>query len=441
MFAYYLDLARRSLKRNKVLGGLMVMAIALGIGASITMLTVLHNLSGNPLPQRSDVLFHPQLDPRPSKLHGADDEPPDNLTYIDAVNLYRLDVAPRRAVMSSNFLPARVDEQGSPMAIFTTRATTGDFFSMFDVSFVYGSAWSRQDDDRHAQLVVLSRAMNDRLFGGANSVGRNLIVATKVFRVTGVIDDWNPRPRFYDLDGGALDGGAFGDAAQMYLPFFTWLDLPQDYGYGPMRCWGNNPTAGDHDPGAAQCSWAQFWVELDSPTYVDAYLAALKQYSLQQHRQGRFERTPNVRLRGLLAWLDYKRVIPVTVRMQTWIAFGVFLICIVNTVGLMVAKFLRKSGEIGVRRALGASRRNIFMQCLIEAGLVGVAGGLAGLPLAWMGLWMVRQQPVSFAASTHLDLSMLGAALAMAVLAALVAGVWPAWRASRVSPALQVKSL
>jgi len=94
-----------------------------------------------------------------------------------------------------------------------------------------------------------------------------------------------------------------------------------------------------------------------------------------------------------------------------------------------------------VRRALGASRGAIFAQCLVEAGVVGVAGGLLGLPMAWLGLWMVRQQPMSFAASAHLDPSMLGIALLLAVLSALLAGVWPALRASRVAPALQVKSL
>jgi putative ABC transport system permease protein len=435
MFGYYFDLALRSLKRNKVLSSLMVLAIALGIGASITMLTVLHNLSGNPLPQRSDALFHPQVDPQPANLPDA--EPPDDLTYVDALNLYHLDVAPHRALMSANHLPTRRDAPDSPMTMYATRATTGDFFAMFDVPFVYGSAWSAQDDDRHAQVVVLSQALNQKLFGGVDSVGKILVIATKTFRVAGVIGDWNPQPRFYDVND-----GAFADAGQMYLPFFTWLDLPQDYGgYGPMRCWGNDPNAGDHDPKVKQCTWAQFWVQLDSPAQVAAYRAALKQYSLQQHQLGRFERAPNVRVRGLLDWLDYKRVIPVTVRMQTWIAFGVFLICMVNTVGLLVAKFLRKSGEIGVRRALGAARRDVFMQCLVEAGVVGVAGGLIGLPLAWLGLWMVRQQPVSFAASAHLDLPMLGAALLLAVLAALGAGLWPAWHASRLTPALQVKSL
>ena len=440
MFGYYLDLAWRSLKRHKVLAALMTLAIALGIGASVTMLTVLHNLSGNPLPGRSDVLFHPQVDPRPADLPGPKVEPPDNLTYLDAVNLYRMGVAPRRAVMGGNWLPVRKDVPDSPLAMTTNRATTADFFAMFGVPFVYGSAWSAQDDANHAQLVVLSQALNQKLFGGADSVGKTLVIATKTFRVAGVIGAWNPQPRFYDVDD-AYDGGAFAAAEQMYMPFFTWLDLPQDYGYGSMDCWGTDPNAGQHNPKAPQCTWAQFWVELDTPAQVADYRAALEQYCRQQHQLGRFQRAPNVRLRGLLDWLDYKHVIPVTVRMQTWIAFGVLLICMVNTVGLMVAKFLRKSGEIGVRRALGASRRAVFLQCLVEAGVVGAAGGLLGLPMAWLGLWMVRQQPVSFAASAHFDPSMLVAALALALLSALLAGVWPALRASRVAPALQVKSL
>ena len=53
MFGYYLDLALRSLKRNRVLTALMVLAIAVGIGASMTTLTVMHLLSGDPLPGRS----------------------------------------------------------------------------------------------------------------------------------------------------------------------------------------------------------------------------------------------------------------------------------------------------------------------------------------------------------------------------------------------------
>lgn len=441
MFGYYFGVALRSLRRQKVLSTFMVVAVALGISTSITMLTVLHNLSGNPLPNRGDLIFHPQIDPRPLKANDGSVEPPDDLTYIDALGLYNLGIAPRRIVTSSNVLPVRSDTDGSPLSMILVRATSGDFFAMFATRFIYGNGWSASDDNQHAQIVVLTRTLNDKLFGGVNSVGRTLVVATKTFRVAGVIDDWNPRPQFYDINGSIIRGGAYSDSAQLYLPFNTWLDVPQDYGYGPMQCWGNNPNAGSHDAKAPQCTWVQFWVELDSQPQVVAYKAALAQYSKQQQQLGRFEREPNVRLRDLMGWLDYKHVVPVLVRMQTWIAFGVFLICMINTMGLLVAKFARKSGEIGVRRALGASRRDVFVQCLVESGVIGVAGGIAGLLLAGVGLWIVRQQPVDFAQLAHLDGTMLMATFVLAIASTLTAGTWPAWRAACLAPSIQVKSL
>ncbi|WP_017160677.1 ABC transporter permease, partial [Xanthomonas phaseoli] len=138
--------------------------------------------------------------------------------------------------------------------------------------------------------------------------------------------------------------------------------------------------------------------------------------------------------------LDYNKVVPSDVRLQLWLAMGFLLVCLLNTVGLLLAKFLRRSGEIGVRRALGASRGTIFAQCLVEAGTIGLAGGIGGLVLAWLGLWAVRQQPVDYAALAHLDLTMLLLTFAIAIAASLLAGILPSWRAIQVAPALQLKS-
>jgi putative ABC transport system permease protein len=115
-------------------------------------------------------------------------------------------------------------------------------------------------------------------------------------------------------------------------------------------------------------------------------------------------------------------------------------VCLVNTVGLMLAKFLRRSPELGVRRALGASRREVFMQLLVESGVIGLTGGIAGLLLSLVGLWLVRKQPSDYAALAHLDLPMLLATFLLAVGASLLAGLLPAWRACQVTPALQLKS-
>ncbi|MGH8114608.1 MAG: ABC transporter permease [Rhodanobacteraceae bacterium] len=96
MFAYYLDLAWRSLKRTLVLTGLMVLAIGLGIGASMTMLTVLHVMTADPLPGRSAHLYKPYVDPLPLKFTtdplGTD--PRNNLTWPDSMALLHA----RRAV-------------------------------------------------------------------------------------------------------------------------------------------------------------------------------------------------------------------------------------------------------------------------------------------------------------------------------------------------------
>ena len=62
MFAYYLELGLRSLRRNPVLTALMIFGIALGIAASMTSLTVFHLMGSDPIPWKSDRLHYVQLD-------------------------------------------------------------------------------------------------------------------------------------------------------------------------------------------------------------------------------------------------------------------------------------------------------------------------------------------------------------------------------------------
>ena len=189
------------------------------------------------------------------------------------------------------------------------------------------------------------------------------------------------------------------------------------------------------------CWWIQYWVELGSAARAAEYRERLVRYSEEQRRAGRFGRPPNVRLRNVIEWLEHRDIVPRDVRLQTWIALGFLIVCLVNTVGLLLTKFLRRSAEIGVRRALGAPARSIFIQLLVEAGAIGLCGGLLGLGLTWLGLWVVRQQPAPYAELVRLDLAMLAATFALAVAASLLAGLLPAWRGCQVTPAIQLKSL
>ena len=151
-------------------------------------------------------------------------------------------------------------------------------------------------------------------------------------------------------------------------------------------------------------------------------------------------RPTQVRLLNVMQWLDYNQVVPADIRLQSWLALGFLLVCLINTTGLMLATFMRRSGELSIRRALGASRRMLFGQLLAESGGIGLLGGMGGLLLAWGGLWLVRQRPAQYASLAHLNAPMLLATVLLAIGATLLAGVLPAWRACHVAPAMQLKS-
>ena len=435
MFAYYFKLALRSFKRNKVLTALMVLAIALGIGACMTTLTVFYVLSGDPIPQKSDKLFYPRLDPGAMNGFTPGEDPEEQMTRFDAEALLREKKGDRQAMMVGGSLA--VEAQDGKLDPFSaqSRYTSSDFFPMFDVPFQQGSGWSAAEDESRAQVAVISKALNDKLFGGGNSVGKSLLASGNNFRIVGVLDDWRPAPKFYDLTN-----DLFGDVEQVFIPFTTSRAL-QFGSQGNMNCWGDSSKEEEGSLGPnAPCAWLQYWVELDSPEKVTAYKQYLANYSDLQRQAGRYERPTNVRLDNVMEWLDFKEAVPGDVRLQVWLAFGFLLVCLLNTVGLLLAKFLRRSSEIGVRRALGASRRAIFTQCLIEAGTIGLAGGIAGLALAWLGLWAVRQQPADYVQLAHLDPTMLLATFALSLVASLLAGILPAWLAMQVTPAIQLKS-
>ncbi len=434
MLGYYFNLALRSFTRNKVLTALMVLAIALGIGASMTTLTVFHILSGDPIPQKSDKLFYPRIDPRGMRGYSPGDDPAEQMTRFDAEALLRDKRADRQAVMSGGNVSVEAPDGKLQPFLAESRYTTADFFPMFDVPFRYGAGWNAGDDEGRAKVAVISSALNEKLFGGGNSVGKTLMAANHSFRIVGVLDDWRPTPKFYDLTN-----DRFTEVEQVFIPFHTSrvLDLGTQ---GSMDCWGDVTDAEGATGPTAPCTWLQYWVELCDAEKVRAYRQYLENYSNEQRAAGRFERPTNVRLHGVMEWLDDQDAVPGDVRLQMWLAFGFLAVCLLNTVGLLLAKFMRRSSEIGVRRALGASRRAIFAQYLVEAGTVGVVGGVAGLGLALLGLWAVRQQPAGYAELAHLDATMLVTTFVLALVTSVLAGLLPAWRAMQVTPAIQLKS-
>ena len=433
MFDYYLRLALRSLKRTPILTALMVLAIGLGIGASMTMLTVLHVMGADPLPGRSAHLFRPYLDPTPLRMNnGLGPDPSINLTWPDAMALLHARQGRYQAAMAGSSLVVTPARDGVRPFTADGRLTTRDFFAMFGLRFVAGAAWSAAQDEGSANVVVVSRSFAQRLFGGTQVVGRSVSMGGHDFRVIGVVRDWAPRPMFY-VDASAK---RYAGADTFFMPLSTGVAL--DLGTnGNQSGWGPD----DNNLRSPTVSWLQFWVELDSPAAVAGYRRFLHDYAASQKAAGRFQRPASTaRLYGMGGWLAARNIVPGDVSLQAGLALVFFGVCLLNIVALLLAKYLRRSGEVSVRRALGARRRDIFVQFSIESALVGLLGGVLGLAVAELGLWSVRQRPDDYAHLARMDLSVLALALVASVVASVAAGVLPAWRAASVVPALQLKS-
>src|ERR1700690_1957034 len=212
-----------------------------------------------------------------------------------------------------------------------------------------------------------------------------------------------------------------------------------------MGSWGNNNCSGDPgQPGwegrlHSECVLIQFWAELPAAADVAAYRAFLNNYAADQQRSGRFHWPAHTRIRDVREWLVYQKAVSKEVRILVLVSFSFLLVCLLNAMGLMLAKIMGRAGDIGVRRALGASRRAIFAQCLIEAGVVGLAGGLLGLGLTALGLMGLRSLLSEEANRlTHFSAADVAIAVTLSVLATVLAGLYPTWRAAQVQPAWQL---
>ncbi len=435
MIGYYLNLALRSLARNWIMSALMVLAIGLGIGASMTMLTVLHVMTGDPLPGRSAHLYRPFLNPLPLDYKYKPGDfatgPTAGFTWPDAKALLDAHKAVRQAAMARGYLVTRSDRPGVHPESVAGSYTTRDFFAMFGVPFVAGHAWSQQADANAAPVAVLTRKLATRLFGDKSPIGQVAHISKHDFQVVGVVANWHPEPLFYAIHPG------YDDADEFFLPLSTAIALKFDSN------WSNTWTLkGDASLTNPSRSWLNVWVQLDTPAQAAAYRRFLVDYSAQQKALGRFQRpATDARLYGLMAWLDAKGLVPSDVLIQTWLAIGFLFVCMLNIVALLLAKFMRRRGEISVRRALGARRRDVFRQFGVEAAVIGIAGGLLGIGIAELGLWDVRQQPNGYAQLAHMDGGMLVATVVLAIIVSILAGLLPAWRACHVAPAMQLKTM
>lgn len=417
----------------------------------MTAITLYHAKAGNPIWWKDDVLFRVLLDSRPANHEGDfphhPEYPPFTLIYRDALAVYQSNI-PERSVMESyaGGLVGSLRPGERPFHL-EVRVTTHEFFGIFDVPFLYGHAWQKIDDEAPSQVAVISRYLNERLFGGANSVGRLFTLNGQRFAVIGVLDRWLPLPRFYD------EAKDFGPPDDVFVPLRWTESLPDLSSQG----WCQKTLTlivGFQEMERSDClSSIGVWVELKTATQYREFSEFLDNYSRVQQQAGRFERPLNNRLVKVSNWLEMNDVVGNESRIQVVLALIFLGICILNAMGLTLAKFIGAAPIAGLRRALGATRADILRLHLVEALLLGAAAGGIGVAIAWTALRLIKifvfpasnssganPEYATIAQSlSHMDGRMILLAFGLSLLSGILAGLYPAWRVGKMAPATFLK--
>lgn len=436
MFLHYLDLSWRSFVRTPVVSILMVFAVAVGIGITMTSLSVYHMMSMDPIPSKSDKLLYVQMNTMDEgDTWFTDDNMSRQLTYKDAINLLNAPIPKRKVISMKSGFSVHLNNADTKPFVQTARMTGNQFFDMHNLEFMYGAPWSDSEYDDAAPVVIIGEELNERLFGGENSVGKMLYLDNRSYRISGVIHHWNIHVKYYDMNN-----GAFQKPEQLFLPFSLVGAFEID-NWGNTNGWKYEEVDNFQQRMQSELLWVQFLAEVESEQEKQQYGEYLSAYIEEQKTLGRFNREEiQYAIRDVNELMDYEGVVSEDNRILVGLSFMFLAVCLANILGLLLAKFLRRAPEVGVRRALGASKTQVFYQHLVEVSLLGLFGGIFGIAVAQLGLWGVRQTQDYYNALATMDLSMVLAAPTIAIGACIIAGLYPAWLVCRTTPATHLKT-
>ena len=451
MFLYQLQLALRSIRKTPILSTVMVFVLATGVAITIICYTHYYHLKNNPLAHKDDSLFLLQTDSWDEKheYEGTPNHLPPLHSYRDAVALLTSDI-PLRKTAITKWGGSLHNPDSKQQAMFVRgNIVTRDFFTMFELEFMYGSPWNATADQHFQNVMVISEETNQKIFNGENSVGKTLVYESVQYQVIGVVKKTHRTNPTYEI---AQFRWPQPDP-QFYFPlsiltateFGAWVkyECPQD-----LRDYGSHWY---QQRLKNSCTWISLWYEFSNDQQKSEFEEFVRSYIQNQKQAGNYPRPLRFALSSIGDYMHLNQQNYDNDKTTIYIGYFTLLVCTLNFVALLLAKFMRALPEAGVRRALGANRRVIFAQHLIESSVLGSLAAIVGMLMTYSGLlflqaaWKSAPAPASgllAADNTALmepNIFLMAICVLTAVAASISAGVYPAWRACKVPAANYLK--
>ena len=422
MLHYQLRLALHSLRKDRGLSTAMFICLSLGAGLWITI--VCHYLREFPFDA-----------PLPAELHQVELEHPraralDKGTVAETSSWHSRTwvTFPEYERLAGSGIPARqagsfraqvmVSADGkAPARPRNARFADADLLTMFAIPLRHGRAFTAAEQQARAGVVVLGQRLAEALFGTTDCLERGLSIEGRGFQVVGVVDGDQPVHPDWDLVWNGRDQDGLYLPLSWARPLGAWPDgvVFQSAVSAPGELWRSDGV------------FVSFWAELATPEQRDRY-----EHYLAAH-------FPVHHLRNLAEW---RRAFPMP---DTDVFFFTILLAVgligaaFTTARLLLAKGLARRDEIGVHRALGATRLAIFARQMLEAALIAAPAVAVGMLYAlgqhaFFNHYVIENDiPVRITVRA----AVLGGVPAFLV--GLVAAAYPAWRMSLIPPTFRAE--
>jgi len=401
-------MALETLRANKLRSGLTILGIVIGVTSVIAISSIINGLNSrvgdfvSSLGNNVFWVFHlPVIGVRPTteqltrkKLNLDDVLALRQLPHVVAAD------GGKQYVKNQSFRvgDASVKYNGKKVGGTLLQGDTAQIALVRDFTLLEGRIYTDGEDQRHAKVVVLGNDTWDQLFGGEPAVGKEVNVEGGLYTVIGVFD------KLKTPFGGGKNPG---DNA-VYLPLGTFENM--------------HPEMKD------------MWVSVkfdaqENKALVEEEIREL----LRVRRKVKVEAADNFEIFGPDS----------LARLWDQLSSGLFIFMLaVSSVGLMVGgvgvmnimlvSVTERTREIGIRKALGATKRTILTQFTTEAITLCAVGGVLGVVVGAVITWIVYFLPIGLPATVSTLWVLVGLGVSGAI--GLVFGIYPAWKAANLDP-------
>jgi len=407
-FIEFFSIAIKSLLANKLRSALTMLGMIIGVGAVIVLMSVgtgLQNMITSTFEEMGSNLLtvQPSNPDAPGVMGMMYGSFTANLTMDDAEAISRIRSVIGVAPTNENFVKLIAGNEDSVSVI---HGSSPDYQGVYGFTIASGQFISEVNLARRDMVVVLGSDVAEDLFGSDDPIGQRVKIRDKRFTVIGVLE-----PRGMSSFGFSWD-------ELVVTPITTYQ----------ARLFSQKTPSGKD---AVQ----SIVVQVASVEAMDEVTEEIETLLRKRHRIDADE-DDDFAVMSLEQMLGTFETIIIGLTVFLGMIGGIsLLVGGIGIMNIMLVSVTERTREIGLRKAIGAKRRDILMQFMLEAATLSLVGGTIGLTGAWLAAWGISLIDLGgFSINAVVSPLIVIVAVLVSLAIGLASGIYPAMRAARLNP-------